>query len=66
MELLKSQNEILERQNVLLLQICAFITPVSSFFAALKNFVVFMAWLVGVVMACLAAWQAFVAWIKTH
>lgn len=66
MRLLKEQNAILQEQSVLLNEICAFITPVSAFFAALKNFVIFVAWIAGAVLACVAAWQAFVAWIKAH
>lgn len=66
MQAIEQQNEILAQQNELLKQICAFITPVSAFFASLKNFVVFMAWIVGAAAACIAAWQGFVAWIKAH
>ena len=66
MEVLKLQNKILADQNVLLIQIVAFITPVSAFFAAFKNFVIFMAWIVGAIGAGYAAWQGFVTWIKAH
>lgn len=66
MEVLKEQNRILQQQSVLLTQICSFITPISAFFAAFKNFVIFVAWIVGAILACIAAWQGFVAWIKAH
>lgn len=63
MVLLKEQNLILRQQSELLTKICAFITPVSAFFAALKNFVIFMAWVLGVIAACVALWQGFVTWL---
>lgn len=66
MELLKEQNKILVEQAVLLKQICAFITPVSAFFAAMKNFVVFVAWSAGMLAAAVALWHLFVNWIKGH
>lgn len=66
MQVLKDQNKILEAQNVLLVQIVTFITPVSAFFAAFKNFVVFVAWILGAFAAGFAAWQVFVAWVKDH
>ena len=66
MSAMADQNDLLAAQNELLKQICAFITPVSAFFAALKNFVIFMAWVVGAIGAGYAAWQTFVTWIKAH
>lgn len=66
MSAVQKQNEILEQQTEQLRQICAFITPVSAFFAAMKNFVVIMAWIVGFIAAGIALWQLFVAWIKAH
>ena len=66
MEELRQQNKLLTTQNVLLVQIVAFITPVSAFFAALKNFVVFMAWILGLITAAVAVWHGFVTWIKGH
>jgi hypothetical protein len=66
MTALRDQNNILAAQNVLLKEIIAFITPVSAFFAAFKNFVIFMAWIVGAIGAGYAVWQGFVNWIKAH
>jgi hypothetical protein len=70
MAVLETQNKILAEQNLLLKQIVSFITPVSAFFAAFKNFVIFMSWLVGTVVALIAAWQWgwhwIVDWVKTH
>lgn len=66
MQAMRDQNNILAQQNELLKQICKFITPVSDFFAALKNFAIFMGWIVGLIAAAIALWQIFVAWIKTH
>lgn len=66
MQAMRDQNNILAQQTEQLRQICAFITPISAFFASLKNFMMFMAWIVGALAACVAAWQGFVAWIKTH
>ena len=70
MLVLKEQNKLLADQNELLKQICKFITPVSAFFAALKNFVILMAWVVGFITAGIALWHWIWQWIvdsvKTH
>jgi len=66
MDAMEAQNDLLAKQNALLLQLVAFITPISAFFAAFKNFVIFMAWVVGTLTACFAAWHSFVAWVKLH
>ena len=66
MQAIVDQNKLLSAQNDLLVQICNFITPVSAFFAALKNFVIFMAWIVGAITACIAAYHGFIAWVKAH
>lgn len=66
MQAVEEQNTILAQQNLLLKQICAFITPVSAFFTAFKTFVTFVAWILGTIAACVAAWHGFVAWVKTH
>lgn len=66
MQAMRDQNHILAQQTEQLKKICDFITPVSAFFASLKNFVIFMGWIVGLIAAAIALWQLFVAWIKTH
>lgn len=64
MQAMRDQNNILAAQNTMLKEILGFIKPVSDFFSALKNFVVFIAWCIGLLAAGVAAWQIFISWMK--